>query len=129
MNLKKLAIWKHRKRLQKPPVHGKNGFFEKIKYKLLYKAKIWQRVWITRCHICLQSETPSPNREGVFRFCIKFNWIVRKSNMHLQIPQITSLLGKSYSYIISSEIFNQKKLIYLTFYRLIFILLLREVTI
>ena len=56
MNLKKLAIWKHRKRLQKPPVHGKNGFFEKIKYKLLYKAKIWQRVWITRCHICLQSE-------------------------------------------------------------------------
>ena len=56
INLKKLAIWKHRKRLQKPSVHGKNGFFEKIKYKLLYKAKIWQRVWITRCHICLQSE-------------------------------------------------------------------------
>ena len=56
MNLKKLAIWKHRKRLQKPSVHGKNGFFEKIKYKLLYKAKIWQRVWITRCHICLQSD-------------------------------------------------------------------------
>ena len=55
MNLKKLAIWKHRKRLQKPSVHGKNGFFEKINYKLLYKAKIWQRVWITRCHICLQS--------------------------------------------------------------------------
>ena len=24
MNLKKLATWKHRKRLQKPPVHGKN---------------------------------------------------------------------------------------------------------
>ena len=23
----------------------------------LYMAKIWQRVWITRCHICLQSET------------------------------------------------------------------------
>ena len=22
----------------------------------LEKAKIWQRVWITRCHICLQSE-------------------------------------------------------------------------
>ena len=56
MNLKKLAIWKHRKRLQKPSVHGKNSFFEKIKYKLLYKAKIWQRVWITRCHICLRSE-------------------------------------------------------------------------
>ena len=57
MNLKKLAIWKHRKRLQKPSVHGKNSFFEKIKYKLLYKAKIWQRVCITRCHIYLQSET------------------------------------------------------------------------
>ena len=56
MNLKKLAIWNHRKRLQKPSVHGKNSFCEKIKYKLLYKAKIWQRVWITRCHICLQSE-------------------------------------------------------------------------
>ena len=28
MNLKKLAIWKHRKRLQKPSVHGKNGFFD-----------------------------------------------------------------------------------------------------
>lgn len=55
MNLKKLAIWKHRKRLQKPSAHGKNSFFEKIKYKLLYKAKIWQRVWITRCHICLRS--------------------------------------------------------------------------
>ena len=23
--------------------------------RLLYKAKIWQRVWITRCHICLRS--------------------------------------------------------------------------
>ena len=57
MNLKKLAIWKHRKRQPKPPVHGKNSFFEKIKYRLLYKAKIWQRVWITRCHICLRSET------------------------------------------------------------------------
>ena len=56
MNLKKLAIWKHRKRQPKPPVHGKNSFCEKIKYRLLYKAKIWQRVWITRCHICLQSE-------------------------------------------------------------------------
>lgn len=56
MNLKKLAIWKHRKRLQKPPVHGKNSFFEKIKYRLLYKVKIWRRVWVTRCHICLQSE-------------------------------------------------------------------------
>ena len=54
MNLKKLAIWKHRKRQPKPPVHGKNSFFEKIKYRLLYKAKIWQRVWITRCHICLR---------------------------------------------------------------------------
>lgn len=58
MNLKKLAIWKHRKRQPKPPVHGKNSFCEKIKYRLLYKAKIWQRVWITRCHICLRSETP-----------------------------------------------------------------------
>ena len=28
-------------RSQKPPAHGKNSFFEKIKYKLLYKAKIW----------------------------------------------------------------------------------------
>ena len=57
MNLKKLAIWKHRKRQPKPPVHGKNSFCEKIKYRLLYKAKIWQRVWITRCHICLRSES------------------------------------------------------------------------
>ena len=57
MNLKKLAIWKHRKRQPKPPVHGKNSFCEKIKYRLLYKAKIWQRVWITRCHICLRSAT------------------------------------------------------------------------
>ena len=32
-------------------------FLKKIKYKLLYKAKIWQRVWITRCRICLQSDT------------------------------------------------------------------------
>ena len=56
MNLKKLAIWKHRKRQPKPPVHGKNSFCEKIKYRLLYKAKIWQRVWITRCHICLRSD-------------------------------------------------------------------------
>ena len=56
MNLKKLAIWKHRKRQPKLPVHGKNSFFEKIKYRLLYKAKIWQRVWITRCHICLRSD-------------------------------------------------------------------------
>ena len=63
MNLKKLAIWKHRKRQPKPPVHGKNSFFEKIKYRLLYKAKIWQRVWITRCHICLRSDAYS------FRVC------------------------------------------------------------
>ena len=38
MNLKKLAIWKHRKKQPKPPVHGKNSFCEKIKYRLLYKA-------------------------------------------------------------------------------------------
>ena len=29
MNLKKLAIWKHKKRLQKPSVHGKNSFLKK----------------------------------------------------------------------------------------------------
>lgn len=32
MNLKKLAIWKHRKMLQKPSVHGKNSFFENTNY-------------------------------------------------------------------------------------------------
>ena len=31
MNLKKLAIWKHRKRQPKLPVYGKNSFFEKNK--------------------------------------------------------------------------------------------------
>jgi len=49
MNLKKLAIWKQRKRLQQPSIHGKDSLWAKI-------TKKWQRVWITRCHFCLQSE-------------------------------------------------------------------------
>ena len=73
MNLKKLAIWKHRKRQPKPPVHGKNSFCEKIKYRLLYKAKIWQRVWITCCHICLQS---------VITFCIIMRIARNVSTIH-----------------------------------------------
>ena len=58
MNLKKLAIWKHRKRGGRTLLHGNDSFLKNFNEKIYYKAKKWQRVWITRCHFCLQTESP-----------------------------------------------------------------------